>query len=329
MHLHPNDYDQSHNKTCRGCTGKPPKRHAFPVASAADSLPGADCLQFVLVLGDGVGLGLEALALAHIQHDHVGGRVVLQGVVRHLLPVVEHALGEGLAGSGGTQGASEAEGLHHGQVRLQVKDGGAHALLLLEHQAALLVEHRVHAAQGALRALDLHQVHGLAQPGVRRQHRGVQHPAAGGDDLATAAVDGIRVQHHIVDLEHNTAHVLLAQHTLLGGPLEGGHAGVLDLIQVLHTLGDIGHQVRAHGVRTEGPDLLGELLVPPEVVHQHLAADLGVVAGADLAIVNGLSQTLLHRPRREVQPVVLVGGLGHADVVGLAADGLAEGHHGI
>lgn len=38
-------------------------------------------------------------------------------------------------------------------ANLQVEDGGARALQLLEHEAALLVEHTVDAAQRLLRAL--------------------------------------------------------------------------------------------------------------------------------------------------------------------------------
>lgn len=51
---------------------------------------------------------------------------------------------------GGTEAQAAAA------VHLQVEDGGAGALRLLEHQAALLVEHRVHAAQRLLGALRKH-----------------------------------------------------------------------------------------------------------------------------------------------------------------------------
>jgi hypothetical protein len=47
---------------------------------------------------------------------------------------------------------------------LQVEDGGAGALRLLEHQAALLVEHRVHAAQRLLGALHKHQNEVVSAP---------------------------------------------------------------------------------------------------------------------------------------------------------------------
>lgn len=44
-----------------------------------------------LILGDGVGLRLEALTLAGIQHDNIGWRIGLQRVICHHLPVIEHA----------------------------------------------------------------------------------------------------------------------------------------------------------------------------------------------------------------------------------------------
>ena len=34
-------------------------------------------------------------------------------------------------------------------------------------------------------------------------------------DLATATVDGVGVEHHVLDLAHHAAHVLLGQDTLL------------------------------------------------------------------------------------------------------------------
>ena len=51
-----------------------------------------------------------------------------------------------------------------------------------------------------LRGLDLDQVDGLAEAGLRCELAGVQHPPAGGDDLAASAVDGVSVHHHIAHL---------------------------------------------------------------------------------------------------------------------------------
>ena len=46
-------------------------------------------------------------------------------------------------------------------------------------------------------------------------------------------MDGISVKDDIVQVEANTTHVLVAEDTLLGSPLEAGHAGILDLVKVL------------------------------------------------------------------------------------------------
>lgn len=77
-------------------------------------------------------------------------------------------------------------------------------------------------------------------------------------------------------LKHDAAHVLLCHDTLLGGPLEGGHAGVLDLIEVLHSLGDIHQDVGASGVGAKAPDLLCQLLVPAILGAHGGGADLCV-----------------------------------------------------
>mmetsp|Transcript_35988 Transcript_35988/g.77708 ORF Transcript_35988/g.77708 Transcript_35988/m.77708 type:complete len:229 (+) Transcript_35988:606-1292(+) len=137
------------------------------------------------------------------------------------------------------------------------------------------------------------------------------------------------MHHDVGQLKHNAAHVLLSEHALLGGPLHRGIARVLDLVQVLHTLARVHHQVGAGRVRAKAPNLLGQVLVPAILLRQHLGADLGVIARANLALVNDLGQAVLQRPRLHVDAVVLVGRLGQARLVGLLGDGLAVGHHGV
>jgi hypothetical protein len=69
--------------------------------------------------------------------------------------------------------------------------------------------------------LDLDQVDGLAQARLGRELRGVHGAARGGDDLPAAAVDGVGVHDHVVDLKHAATHVLLG----LGGGGRGGEGG--------------------------------------------------------------------------------------------------------
>ena len=67
--------------------------------------------------------------------------------LRHDLPVIEHALGEGLARGGCPEGGGEPKGLDDWQVGLQVEDGRSGPLCLLKDLATLLIQHRVDAAQ--------------------------------------------------------------------------------------------------------------------------------------------------------------------------------------
>ena len=55
------------------------------------------CLQLVLVLSKGSRLRLEPLAFSDVQHNDICLGAILEGVLGHGLPVVEHALWEGLA----------------------------------------------------------------------------------------------------------------------------------------------------------------------------------------------------------------------------------------
>ena len=58
----------------------------------------AAALEAILVLGDRVGLWLETLALADIQHDGVGRGALLHGVLGDHLPVIEHPAPRATAG---------------------------------------------------------------------------------------------------------------------------------------------------------------------------------------------------------------------------------------
>lgn len=79
--------------------------------------------------------------------------------------------------------------------------------------------------------LDLHKVDRLHKPGLGSQHTGVEAAPGSGDDLATPAVDGVRMQGHIMDIEAHTTHILLAQSPLQEEPRQT--IKVLRLLQPL------------------------------------------------------------------------------------------------
>ena len=84
----------------------------------------------------------------------VGLGAVGKGASRKNLPVVEHALWEGLASSVGPQVSGEAEGLVDRQVGLDDEHGGAGGLRLLEHVASPSVQHTVDTSDSVLGTLN-------------------------------------------------------------------------------------------------------------------------------------------------------------------------------
>mmetsp|Transcript_13033 Transcript_13033/g.33263 ORF Transcript_13033/g.33263 Transcript_13033/m.33263 type:complete len:703 (+) Transcript_13033:530-2638(+) len=142
-------------------------------------------------------------------------------------------------------------------------------------------------------------------------------------------MDGVSVQRHVHHVETDATHVLIAQHTLLGCPLEGSNARVLDLIEVLHGLGGIDQQVGAGGLGAEAPDLARIGGVPLVGLREELATVLGVVLGGALAALNVLGQAVGEGLGHHVDAVVLVGRLGQTGHGGGVSDGLTEGHDGV
>ena len=134
---------------------------------------------------------------------------------------------------------------------------------------------------------------------------------------------------NIEDVEANTTHVLLTADTLLGGPLEGGNARILDFVQVLHTLGDIDQHVRAGGVGTETPDLPGIGDVPAVLVGEDTRADLVILAGVDLAGLDGHGKLLVDGHGLDVETVMLVLRLRKSDNRRLSLDGLTVTDDGV
>ena len=118
---------------------------------------------------------------------------------------------------------------------------------------------------------------------------------------------------NVEDVHSDTTHFLFGADTLLGSPLEGGNTGILDLVQVLHTLGDVDHQVGTGRIGTKTPDLPSISDIPPELVSHDPSTRLEIVAGADLAALDSEGELLLDGLGLEIQAVVLVLGLGQGN----------------
>jgi len=169
--------------------------------------------------------------------------------------VVEGALGEGLSSGVAPQVGGEAETLHDGQIGQQSHLGGSWPLLLAEDVSAPLGQDTVHVAHGVLGDTDVAQVHGLKESGLAGHQGGEANAPSGGHDLSHTTVDGIGVKHDVHEVEPAAAHDLLAQRAVLGSPGESSDDTLLDLEQVVDSLGGVDEHVGAGSIGAEGPDL--------------------------------------------------------------------------
>jgi hypothetical protein len=105
--------------------------------------------------------------------------------------------------------------------------------------------------------------------------------------LTTTSVDSIGVEGNILHVKADSSHVLFSQDTFLGCPLEGSLARVLNFVHELALLGGVNEQVSTGGLGTEAPNLLSIIGVPAEIVLENLVADLDVLLGGDLLVLDG------------------------------------------
>ena len=287
------------------------------------------CSELVNEIVKGWDAGAEALSGTDLLDEDAGLACWVEGVAVEALPMREDALREGTAGRSGSEGLSETERLGDGKEGLHVDERSAWNGVFLVDDTSTLGEALVDATNGVIRALDLDKEDRLDESGLGGEFASVEDTSGGGHDLTATSMDSIGVEGHILDVESNTSHVLVGQDTLLGGPLEGGLNGVLDFVKVLDLLGDINDQVGAGGVGSEAPDLLGIIRIPLVFVLENTSSFPLVLLGADRVVFDLFGEFVTKRSSSSKDSVVLVGGLGEADLAGLANDGFLVGDNGV
>ena len=108
----------------------------------------------------------------------------------------------------------QTEWLVDRQVSFDEEHRNAGNILFVDDGAPLTMYHRVHATDCRLRALNLAEVYGFENTWLRRQHRRIEAATRRWDDLAVSAMHCISVQRHVVDVEADAPHVLVAQNAL-------------------------------------------------------------------------------------------------------------------
>jgi len=199
-------------------------------------------------------------------------------------------------------------------VRLHVNERSSGDGLLTDDDTTTLGETVVNSTDGFLGALDLDEEDRFLEARFGSELGGVDGTSGSGDDLTTTSVDGISMEGDIMDVESATSHVFFGQDTFFGGPLEGSIDGVLDFVEVLDGLGHIDEQVGTSSLGSEAPNLECIIGVPFELISEHNTAGLQVLLGGNLTVIDGLGKIVTERGSADVESVVLVGGLGKADL---------------
>ena len=88
----------------------------------------------------------------------------------------------------------------------------------------------------------------------------------------------------VIITENSVIYYQMFASYLLGGPLEAGDDGILDLVEVLDSLGAVDEDVGAGGVGAEAPDLPGLSDVVLVLVSQVSATGLEVVTSGNIAL---------------------------------------------
>jgi hypothetical protein len=199
-------------------------------------------------------------------------------------------------------------------VRLHVNEGSSGDGLLTDDNTTTLGETVVNTTDGIFGALDFDEEDGFLESGGSGELCSVDGTSSSGHNLTTTSVDSIGVESDIMDVVSNTSHVLFGEDTFFSGPLEGTFHGVLDFVKELNSLGNINEQVGTSGLGSETPDLECIIGVPFEFVSEHDSANLGILLGGDLLVIDGLGKVITERFSGDVESVMLIGGLGKADL---------------
>ncbi len=134
------------------------------------------------------------------------------------------------------------------------------------------------------------------------------------------------MEHDVVHVESDASHVLVGHRGFSGGPLEGGLEGVPDFVHVLDTLGDVDQDVGTLVLGSIAPNFQGFALVPAVGLGHLSSALLRLLLGSGLSLLNVVLKLHVERCGGDVESVVLVGRLGHADLTGGGVDCLLVGH---
>src|SRR6185437_3086784 len=133
---------------------------------------------------------------------------------------------EGSSRGHSSQVLGETEGLGDWEVGLDDDEGGSRDWLFSNDNTSSLGQHLIDATHGIVWGLDFTQEDWLLESWLGGELSGIEYSPGSGDDLTTSSVDGVSMESNVHYVEPDSSHVFLSHYGFLGGPLEGGLAGV-------------------------------------------------------------------------------------------------------
>jgi hypothetical protein len=124
--------------------------------------------------------------------------------------------------------------------------------------------------------LDLNQEDWLLEFWNGGKFASIDDSSASWEDLTSTSMDGISVKGDIVDVISASSHVLIAQNTFSGSPLESSLNGIFDLVKELDSLSGINDHVWSVVVWSIAPNLGRIGFVPFEFFDESLSSFLGL-----------------------------------------------------
>merc|ERR1711920_908289 len=140
-------------------------------------------LEFVKVVTQRRNFHLDVLAFPHSQSQLLHF-TCFHAITWHVIPVVKHALREGLPTCLLSESCHKSEGLRDGKVCPRLHERRSLSLVLLKHAPTSHVHTRVHPTHRLLRAHNLNQEHWFLQRWFSHHFRRKARTTCGWHDLA-------------------------------------------------------------------------------------------------------------------------------------------------
>jgi len=220
--------------------------------------------------------------------------------------MIEDALWEGSSGSVGSKGLGETERFSDWKISFHVYEWSSLNWLFTDNDTSSLGKSLINWSNNIIWSLDLDQEDWLLEFWCGGKFASIDDSSSGWDNLTSTSMDSISMESNIVDVESATSHVLIAQNTFSGSPLESSLNGILDFVKELDTLSGIDNDVWSVVVWSIAPNLEGISFIPFEFFDESSCSLFSFAFWSECLIFDKISKSLHHWLSLKEKSVMLV-----------------------